>query len=72
MPSFQSPVPISGRPCVADGRLRSSARAQCSKSVRALVETRGSKYDSCCPARAAAVEERHRLVEDRASPVTRT
>ena len=33
MPSFQSPVPISGRPCAPTVRLRSSARAQCSKSV---------------------------------------
>ena len=31
MPSFQSPVPISGRPWRPTARLRSSARAQCSK-----------------------------------------
>ena len=32
MPSFQSPVPISGRPCAPVARLRSRPRAQCSNS----------------------------------------
>jgi len=30
MPSFQSPVPIRGRPCAPTARLRSMARAACS------------------------------------------
>jgi hypothetical protein len=32
MPSFQSPVPISGRPCAPVARLIATARAQCSYS----------------------------------------
>ena len=40
MPSFQSPVPISGRPWLPTARLWSSARAQCSNSVPALVGRR--------------------------------
>ena len=32
MPSFQSPVPISGRPCAPVARFRSMPRTQCSKS----------------------------------------
>ena len=43
------PCPSSGRPCAPTARLRSSARAQCSKSVALVSETRGSKYDSFCP-----------------------
>ena len=50
IPSFQSPVPIRGRPWAPVVRLRSSARAQCSKSALRSAETRGSKYDSSCPA----------------------
>ena len=30
IPSFQSPVPISGRPCAPVGRLSAIARTQCS------------------------------------------
>ena len=45
-PSFQSPVPIRGRPCAPIARLRSSARAQCSNSVAPSPDTVGSKYRS--------------------------
>ena len=43
IPSSQSPVPISGRPWTPTPRLRSSARAQCSKSVPCSAEMLGSK-----------------------------
>ena len=49
IPSFQS-VPINGRPWLPTARLRSRARAQCSNRVPCCSDTRGSKYDSVCPA----------------------
>ena len=41
VPSFQSPVPIRGRPWLPTGRLVSRARAQCSKSVPCSCEIVG-------------------------------
>ena len=61
MPSFQSPVPISGRPCAPDQRgSRSSARAQCSNSDAVSSATLGWKKRSCSPgAQRRALEEGH-------------
>ena len=74
MPSFQSPLPISGRPCAPAVRPLSIARTQCSKSVpssrghaRLAVGLRAR------PARAAAPSRNGtRSSRTPASPVVRT
>ena len=66
MPSFQSPVPISGRPCAPTARLWSRARAQCSKSVALLSEIVGWKNASRSPvAKHRAFEKWNHLIENR-------
>ena len=66
MPSFQSPVPISGRPCAPVARLRSRPRAQCSNSGARLVGLAGLEVEIVLAlAQRRPIEEGHRLVEDR-------
>ena len=65
MPSFQSPVPISGRPWPPSARLWSRPRAQCSNRVAVSSETVGWKKLSCSPAcQPLAFQERDHLVEN--------
>ena len=54
MPSFQSPLPMSGRPCAPAVRPLSIARTQCSKSDADVAETPGLRRPPARPARAAA------------------
>ena len=64
MPSFQSPVPMSGSPCRPTARLASSARAQCSKRVGALSRNRRLEEAirfACFERR--ALEKRNEFVE---------
>ena len=64
-PSFQSPQPINGKPCVPLVSPRSSARQQCSYKLADTPARSGSKYASCWPAaKAGAVDERHLLIEN--------
>ena len=50
MPSFQSPVPISGRPCAPRSSNESStARQQCSYRVSVSSDFSISQYMFCCP-----------------------
>jgi hypothetical protein len=42
MPSFQSPLPISGKPCAPTRKLRSMARAACSYTDAVLALTLGA------------------------------
>ena len=72
MPSFQSPVPISGRPCAPTARLRSSARAQCSKSVARSADDRGLEVGVVLARRRARGPSRNGTTSSStaASPVT--
>ncbi len=49
MPSFQSPVPISGKPCAPRLRLLSTASAQCSYTLASRSENPGWKNASVAP-----------------------
>ena len=64
MPSFQSPLPISGRPWRRRARLASSARAQCSKRL-AVSSPRRRRGRSCRARRLQplALQEGHCFVE---------
>ena len=66
MPSFQSPLPMRGRPCGPAVRPRSMARRQCSKSEACSADTVGCSYDLVLRpgARAAPSRKGDLLVED--------
>ena len=64
MPSFQSPEPISGRPCSPYFIACAIARTACSNSGADCDETRGRRYvSSWCGLEQRRLEERHHLVE---------
>ena len=66
MPSFQSPDPISGRPCAPFWRLSETARTQCSYRRRALARARGALvHFVLVGVEQSSLEKRHLLVEDR-------
>ena len=66
MPSFQSPVPINGRPCLPTARLWSSARAQCSNRVALLVRNGRLEIGVVLAGlQRVALEKRRELVQHR-------
>ena len=65
MPSFQSPVPNSGRPCEPMARLESRPRTQCSNSEAAPGGFRGGQGFLAVRRQRTACEERHLLVQHR-------
>ena len=64
IPSFQSPVPISGRPWLPTARLRSSARAQCSNRVPLLSDTVARNTTRLVPPRSGPVKEGNDFIEE--------
>ena len=63
MPSFQSPVPNSGRPCEPIARLESSARTQCSNSEPAVADSGAEKALVAIGGQGTARQERHLLIQ---------
>ena len=71
MPSFQSPVPISGSPWLPTARLRSSARAQCSNSDARVSETARLEIRFALSlGQRIALQKRHDFIQHALSPVT--
>ena len=65
IPSFQSPVPISGRPCGPRFQARSMARRQWSHSgAVGGRRLEGTNIRSCSPSASAGLRERKRLVQN--------